>query len=160
MPYQRRITSIACKSARSLNSLKHGGAARTLFLPEENPADFFVLLEDAFALYQPRTKRDAGLAADTVHARWFLLRRQRAYDHYEYALCVRKPDVSGWTAEEHHRLRLFDRYKIQAERALVRTMSNVEHISKSIGKRNRWRELLERERASCEWERDLSGVAA
>jgi hypothetical protein len=159
MPYQRKPTSIARRSVYYLNGLKHGGTARRLFLPEENPDEFFALLEDAFALYQPRTERDAGFVADTVHARWFLLRRQRAYDSYEYALCVKKPDIAEWTAEESHKLRLMDRYKIQAERALRRAMKNVESVGHGKGRRIRWQDLYELQRERCEWERNVYEVA-
>ena len=124
----------------SLNHLKHGGTANTIFLPSENPEDFFGLLEDAFAFYRPATHRNAAFVANTVLARWFLLRRQRAYDDYEYALCLRKPNVADWSEEEHHDLMRFDCYKLRAERMLTRALEIADSVTKEKSGQ-RWRSL-------------------
>lgn len=123
-----------------LNHLKHGGTANTIFLPNENPDDFFALLEDAFAFYQPATHRNAAFVANTALARWFLLRRQRAYDNYEYALCLRKPNVLNWTGEEHQALMRFDGYKLRAERALTRALEIADSVRRTTNVKV-WRKL-------------------
>jgi len=76
--HQTGPTSLPGKAVSCLNSLTHGGASQTLFLPGENPADFHALLEDVFAEFQPGTLYTAGIAADAAVARWFVWRRHRA----------------------------------------------------------------------------------
>jgi len=160
MPDERQPKSIAGKTVASRSNLKHGGAARRLFLPDENPEDFFALLESAFELYQPCREQDAPAVSDTAHAKWILLRRQRAFEYYEGMLVARKPDPKEWTAEEDHRLRLFDRYKIQAERAQVRALQNVKHIRKDGAWPRKWQDLYALERERFEKELDALAMAA
>jgi len=162
MPDERQPKSIAGKTVASRSNLKHGGAACRLFLPDEDPDEFFALLESAFELYQPCREQDVQAVSDTAHAKWILLRRQRAFEYYEGLLVERKPDPMDWTAEEDHRLRLFDRYKIQAERAQVRALKNVKHIRspENVAWPRRWQELYALERERFEKELDALAVAA
>ena len=103
-----------------LNSLSHGGAAESLFIPGENPADFEDLLHHAFAEHQPSSDQHSAFVYHSVHARWLLARRQRTTAAYELELHKQMPDPTHWPNESLTRLNLFDRYKTQAERALRR----------------------------------------
>src|SRR5580658_5018396 len=122
--------SLPASARFSLNALTHGGTAQTLFLPDENPDHFWALMDDAFAHYQPGTCQDADLVTDSVQARWYLSRRQRAHANYEFRLHEKYPDSSHWPDASLNRLNLFDRYKTQAERALRRALINVQAIRK------------------------------
>lgn len=77
-------------SLRCLNGLKHGSSARKLLLPDENLSEFYALLHGVFEAYKPNTRRDAHFVADLAQARWFLLRRERAYTYYEQSLRLKK----------------------------------------------------------------------
>jgi hypothetical protein len=111
MPHQTGPKSLTGKLASSMNHLTHSGASNSLFLPDENPDDFFSLLENAFDHHQPATDQDASLVTDSVLARWFLLRRQRTFANYEATLHTRRPDPNLWIDSDLHSLNLFDRYK-------------------------------------------------
>lgn len=139
MPKNFELISVAHrKTLKRRDTVKHGGRALTLFLSDENPDDFFALLEEAFTLFQPQTARDARLVMEVVYGRWFLLRRQRAYDSYDCEVCTQKAEITQWTADELRQLRLLDKYKIQAERALLQALKNAEYIG-IAARRNRSR---------------------
>lgn len=134
--------SLPARALTSLNALNHGAAADTLFLPEEDPTLFFANLDDAFAHYQPSTSQDADLVTDSVQARWYLSRRQRAHANYEFQLHTHYDDSSFWPDASLNRLNLFDRYKTQAERALRRALVNVQAIRKDALRQQHSAELL------------------
>jgi len=94
----------------SLNSLNHGAAAESLFIPGEDPADFEALLQQAFAEHQPSSDQHSAFLYDSVHARWMLARRQRTTAAYELDLHKQMPDPTHWSNESLARLNLFDRY--------------------------------------------------
>jgi regulator of replication initiation timing len=134
--------SLPACAVTSLNSLTHGAAAETLFLPDEDPSIFYSNLDDAYAHYQPGTAEESDLVAHSVHARWFLARRLRVHSHYEFELHKRFPDETYWPDESLHRLNLFDRYKTNAERALRRALTNVQAIRKDAERSQKSQELL------------------
>jgi len=126
----------------SLNSLNHGAAAESLFIPGEIPADFEALLQQAFAEHQPSSDQHAAFVYDAVHARWMLARRQRATAAYELELHKQLPDPTHWSNESLTRLNLFDRYKTQAERALRRAFVNLQAVRKDIFNEHLWNQKL------------------
>jgi hypothetical protein len=125
-----------------LNSLSHGGAAESLFIPGENPADFEDLLHHAFAEHQPSSDQHSAFVYDSVHARWMLARRQRATAAYELELHKQMPDPTHWPNESLARLNLFDRYKTQAERALRRAFVNLQAVRKDTFNEQLWTQKL------------------
>ena len=158
MPQKIELISLVNrKTWQRRSNLKHGARARTILLPDEKSEDFFALLEDAFALYQPKTARDTSLAMDVVNSRWFLLRRQRAYDSFDYELCSRKGDASHWTPAERRKLRLLDQYKIAAERAWGRALKNADYIGMGTRRGAKsalrpWEEWYQIQREKCRGE--------
>ena len=126
----------------SLNSLTHGGASETLFIPGENPADYYRELDQAFATHQPATEQDAHIVTESVHAQWMLSRRHRTHTLYEHVLHSECPDPTKWSNEQLHRINLMDRYKTQAERAFRRSLANLQSIRKEAFAQERWREHL------------------
>jgi hypothetical protein len=137
-------SSLSATALTSLNALAHGGASENLFIPGEDPSHFFTMLDDAFTDHQPSTAQESDLVRDSVLARWFLARRQRAYINCEYALYKNCSEESKWTDEDFHRLNLLDRYKTQAERALQRSLTNVNNIRKDAIRTEIWKLNLER----------------
>jgi hypothetical protein len=126
----------------SLNSLMHGGASETLFIPGEDPAAYYRELDEAFATHQPATAQDAHIVTESVHARWMLSRRHRTHNLYEATLHDEMPDPTKWSNEQLHRINLMDRYKTQAERAFRRSLANLQSIRKEAFAQERWREHL------------------
>ena len=61
------------------NGLKHGAASKELFLPGENPDEFFALLDDSFRYYKPVSLEQSQLIKDLTEARWQLERRKRVH---------------------------------------------------------------------------------
>ena len=125
---------------RCLNGLKHGSSARKLLLPDENPGEFYALLHEAFE-HQPNTRRDAHFVADLAQARWFLLRRERAYTYYEQSLHLKKPQAESWNREEQHQLQLLNRYKVEAQRAVQRALLNLRYFDKDGRRIRNWQDL-------------------
>ena len=149
-------------AAAALNHLCHGATSTSLFLPDENPAEFFAILESSFEQHQPTTNQDASLVADSVLARWFLLRNQRSYSTYQFKLYRQKPEPEMWDLADLHKLELFDRYRTRAERALGRALNNVRQIHKDAQSETRWQaqHALQRERFELALQRETRLAAA
>jgi hypothetical protein len=141
-------TALTC-----LNSIKHGGTARTLFIPGEDPQTFYKLLAESFETYQPATHEDSALVNDSVFARWHLWRRQRAYTKREFEIYNAGSQEDSPTVSGLRELELFDRYRIQAERALKRALTNVQNIKKTAASELKWRE--QHELAKARFDLDL-----
>lgn len=97
-----------------------------MFTPE-----FFALLEEAFARYQPQNEEDTVMVQELAETQCAVLRRQRAYDDYEYAMCLQKPNFADWSKSERHQLQLLDRYKKQAERELQMVLRQVQAMQRN-----------------------------
>jgi hypothetical protein len=93
---QASDTKLTPKSLSCLNHLKHGSTSKTLFLKDENPEEFFALLENFFLQHQPNFDHDAALVTRAAHDFWIMLRRERTVDAYEKALHTRNPDPTYW----------------------------------------------------------------
>ena len=116
-----------------------------------NTEEFFALLEEAFTLYQPQREHDARIVSNLVQAHYSLLRCQRAYDDYEFAMCRRKPNFAKWTQTERQRLQLLDRYKVKAERQHESALRSISQINKyKIGKQMPWQHLYAHHRTRFE----------
>ena len=127
---------------RSLNALKHGASAKTLFLPDEDPTQFDLLLDDAYEQYKPATAQEDGLVYDSVEGRWYLSRRQKVRAAYELLLHTSHTDSFTWGTHELEYLERLDRYCTTAERAFRRALVNVRFIRSEAVKDEKWRELL------------------
>jgi len=141
------------RTASCRNNLRHGAAAKTIFLPGEKPEEFFVLLHNLFEFYAPATEPDAELVADLVTARWFFLRRQSAYLAHKSALFAQKPDCGVWTANDQHQLKLLRTYKNESERAIRRTRGRLEPVRLTPTRGRRWRYLYELQKKRFELEK-------
>ncbi len=133
----------AASSPTALNHLKHGGSSTTLFLPDEDPADFLTLLDDAFAEHQPGSKQASGIVTQTVHDQWILRRRERAADNFEINLHSRVPDSCQWTPADLHQMELLDRYRTSAARAFSRSLRDLSNCKKMKHDEQRWQQNLE-----------------
>lgn len=127
---------------RSLNALKHGASAKTLFLPSEDPAQFDLLLDDAYEQYKPATAEEEGLVYDSVEGKWYLSRRQKVRAEYEFLLHTSHTDSFTWSTHELEYLERLDRYCTTAERAFRRALVNVRFIKTEAVKDEKWRQLL------------------
>ena len=143
---QASDTKLTPKSLSCLNHLKHGSTSKTLFLKDENPEEFFALLENFFLQYAPNFDHDAALVTRAAHDFWIMLRRERTVDAYEKALHARKPDPTYWVQPDLHEMHLFDRYKTEASRAYTRSLKNLQTIQKMARDEQRSQQLFEREK--------------
>ena len=139
-------TKLTPKSLSCLNHLKHGSTSKTLFLKDENPEEFFALLENFFLQHHPTFDHDAALVTRAAHDFWIMLRRERTVDAYEKALHTRKPDPTYWVQPDLHEMHLFDRYKTEASRAYTRSLKNLQTIQKMARDEQRSQQLFEREK--------------
>ena len=135
-------TALTC-----LNGLKHGGTARMLFIPGEQPQDFYNLLAESFETHQPSTIEHAALVTDSVLARWFLWRRQRAYSKREFEIFLELSQDDSPTPSGVKELELYDRYCTAAERKLSRALANLERVKKSALNEQKWRAQHEQQKA-------------
>ena len=116
------------KEIVSQNATTHGGTSNKLIIAGERREDFDNLLTELLEEYAPATPQARSLVEDAALARWFLWRKQRAYNAVETALYAAQPAQELWPAEAYHQLALADRYKTAAERALKRTLQNLEAL--------------------------------
>ena len=145
---------MATSACPQLNALSHGATAESLFIVGEDPAEFDNLLSESYAFYQPANPQDSAVVYDSVHARWFVTRRQRVQSKYEHHLHKMKSDITTWTTEDFHQLNLFDRYLTQAERALRRALVNVQVLRKEKISTEHWREQLALQRRRVDLQRE------
>jgi hypothetical protein len=116
------------KQISSRNATTHGGTSEKLIIAGERQEDFDALLNDLLEEYAPATQQVRLLVEDAALARWFMWRKQRAYNAVESALYAAQPAQELWTAEAYHQLALVDRYKTAAERALKRALQNLDSL--------------------------------
>ena len=135
------------------NGLNHGAASKELFLPGENPDEFFALLDDSFRYYKPVSLDQSQLIKDLTEARWQLERRKRVHAEQSKHLHAAKPSPLDWTGEDLNRLHRFDRYLTQAERALQRALTNVRFMHAENIRTTKWKEHHERQKEKLEMQR-------
>jgi len=121
----------AGKEISSCNATTHGGTSEKLIVPGERQEDFDTLLNNLLAEYSPETPDARNLVEDAALARWFLWRRQRAYNSVESALYTAQPAPEKWPPEAYHQLALLDRYKTAAERSLQRVLRNLTSLQRA-----------------------------
>jgi hypothetical protein len=131
-------TALTC-----LNGLKHGGASQMLFLPHEQPQDFYALLAESFETHKPATTEHAALVTDTVLARWYLWRRQRVYYRREHEIYGEFDMVDGPTQVQLKELETYDRYCTSAERKLDRALTTLQRSQKATLDQQKWQSQLE-----------------
>jgi hypothetical protein len=128
--YQIGPVTAEGKETSSRNATTHGGTSEKLIVAGERREDFDALLEELLGEYAPVTTHACGLVEDAALARWFLWRKQRAYNSVESAMYAAESDEAKWTSETHHRLALAERYRTAAERALKRALTNLDGLRK------------------------------
>jgi hypothetical protein len=74
------------KQISSSNATTHGGTSEKLIVAGERREDFDALLHDLLEEYAPATVQARNLVEDAALARWFVWRKQRAYNAVESAL--------------------------------------------------------------------------
>jgi hypothetical protein len=146
--YHLPATALTC-----LNGLRHGAASETLFIPGEDPSLLYTLLAESFETHKPATTADAAIVTDSVYARWYLWRRQRAYAKRESEFYSFNTEPDTITPTHIHELALFERYRTQAERAFQRAHTNVQNLKKSALAESKWREQLELQKARLDLQR-------
>lgn len=147
-------------AAFCMDAISPEGVTEKLFIPDEDPARFERLMEEAFSLYQPANVTEAGLVTDAVQARWFLWRRQRARLHFENIVHRRVGNLEHWEPEHFRFLQMLDRFKAQAELTLTRTLANLRGLGVGQGGSDesfdaRWQHQweIQKERLSIEREK-------
>jgi len=120
----------AGKEISSRNALTHGGTSEKLIVPGERQEDFDALLHNLLEEYSPETPDARNLVEDAALARWFLWRRQRAFNSVESALYAQQADPAQWPPEAFHKLALLDRYKTAAERSLKHVLQNLNGLQR------------------------------
>jgi hypothetical protein len=119
------------KETSSRNATTHDGTSEKLIVPGERQEDFDALLDNLLAEYSPETPGARNLVEDAALARWFLWRRQRAFNSVESALYAAQPDPALWPPEAFHKLALLDRYKTAAERSLNRVFQRLASLHRA-----------------------------
>lgn len=100
------------KAKSCLNRLSHGFASSTRFISDEDPEQFYALLNDLIQEHNPATTTEELLVEKMAHNHWIGLRAARL-----------QGDVLNRVSSFHsipHDLALFIRYQTTAERAFHR----------------------------------------
>ena len=142
-------TALTC-----LNGLKHGATSRLLFIPGEQPQAFYNLLAESFKTHQPGTTEDAAIVTDSVLARWYLWRRQRAQYKREFEVFTASGPEDSPTAAGVKELELFDRYCTSAERKLNRALTSLQRIKKSALDIEKWQAQHALQKQRFEFDRE------
>lgn len=121
----------AGKESSSRNATTHGGTSEKLIVAGECHEDFDKLLNDLIEEHSPETPEARNLVEDAALGRWFLWRRQRAYNSVETALHAAQPSPEKWSPDDFHKLALLDRYKTAAERSLQRILQNLASLHRA-----------------------------
>jgi hypothetical protein len=121
----------AGKESSSRNATTHGGTSEKLIVAGECREDFDALLNDLLEEHSPETPDARNLVEDAALGRWFLWRRQRAYNSVETALYAAQSSPEKWSPEDFHKLALLDRYKTAAERSLKRVLQNLASLHRA-----------------------------
>jgi hypothetical protein len=119
------------KEVSSRNATTHGGTSEKLIVAGERREDFDALLNDLVKEYSPETPEARNLVEDAALGRWFLWRRQRAFNSVETALYAAQPAPEQWSPDAYHKLALLDRYKTAAERSLNRVLQNLASLHRA-----------------------------
>ncbi len=130
-----------------LNNLKHGGTARSMFLPGEDPQEFFKLLAESFETHTPAHTDDAAMVTDAVVARWILWRRQRISFRRESDICAESTTGDQPSNYGLRDMVNVDRYRTTAERSLARAVTNLRNIKKDQFSQEKSRAQFEQQKA-------------
>jgi hypothetical protein len=107
------------KEISSRNAITHGLRAKnTLILPDERQEDFDALAAAWRAEFGVEGQAAEALVRRVILNDWLLQRTERKYLEAETELAA--TGHMEWTAEQHHKLELFLRYKTTAERSFYR----------------------------------------
>ncbi len=126
-----------------------------LFIPGEQPQDFYNLFAECFETHKPSTIEDSAIVTDAVLARWYLWRRQRAHYKREFEVFTASGPEDSPTAAGVKELELFDRYCTSAERKLNRALTSLHRIKKSALDTEKWQaqHALQKQRFELDRER-------
>jgi hypothetical protein len=121
----------AGKETSSRNATTHGGTSEKIIVAGECREDFDKLLNDLLDEHSPETPEARNVVEDAALGRWFLWRRQRAYNAVETALYAAQPSPEKWSSNDFHKLALLDRYKTAAERSLKHVLQNLAFLHRA-----------------------------
>ena len=115
------------RAASSQNALNLGIFSKRQFLPEENPADFYALLDSLIDVYNPATAVEVIYVDRMAMARWYLARLERA----EVAVIELQRNLFHFASEE-------DKWQRYGNRMLAQRINTLdqETRNKYINDRN------------------------
>ena len=105
------------KAKSSRNHLSHGFNSKTHFLAEEDPEEFFALLNDFIGEYQPATPTEQALVEDMAHNRWVSGRAIRIQHDLLNQMYTTQGGFLAIVSDVQRHLPLFIRYQTTADRA-------------------------------------------
>jgi hypothetical protein len=109
----------------------------------ESIEDFFELAASLVEHYHPATVHECSLVEDLACERWFLLRRQRAFNAIEAGVYETQSEPAKWSETEFKRLALADRYRMQAERTFESALDRVQSFCKERVTNYRWEAMYD-----------------
>jgi hypothetical protein len=121
-----------------LNPALLGRTHENLFVGDENPADFYALLQSLLEQYVADSDHVRALVEDAAIARWHLWRRQRVVHRHETELFTTQPDPAQWMTGAFRSLEILQRYKNAAELSCRRAYANLEALRKENNRTARW----------------------
>jgi len=108
----------AGKATSSRNAIKHGLAGGVLFIEGEDPAAFYLLLDDLIAEHAPATTAERMIVENLARQFWFSRR-------------AAKLEAAALDADDLPRFALMMRYRITAERAFSKALDDLRKAKQS-----------------------------
>jgi hypothetical protein len=116
------------KANSSQNATKHGMRSRKVIIGDERQEDFDALAAGWRYEYEPEGQAGESLIERVILNDWLLRRAEAQYLEAE-AVMAAVPPLER-TAEQHHKLELYLRYKTTAERSFYRAFQAVRGLRK------------------------------
>jgi hypothetical protein len=126
--------SVTGKAASSMNALKTGIHAKSLVLPNENPAELDELVEDSYRSFHPTTPEARSLVDEFIYCEWSLRRLRAAetqswqhQDHTAYSGPAKYP--LGYSATQYGNTFSRLQYRMDAtRRARERALQSLKQL--------------------------------
>jgi hypothetical protein len=125
-----------------LKRRRHGCRATKLLIYEGEEAEYAEFCETWRAEYQPESQLEENVLAQVIEKAWQERRCDQRFCEVDFVTGTKNP--LHWTAEDHHEVGLFTRYKTTSERSFQRKLNQLRTLRQD--RLDRLKRSIEREK--------------